>query len=125
MRLSSVGHLDDSAVFISGFDESNDELNISCVPNTLILFNPVIDNGPGGYGYERIGEKYKDFSTNHNISRGAPPAIFFLGTKDHYITVETARHFKTVTEKVGSRCDLFYMKEKVMAFLIIKTTIIS
>ena len=24
-------------------------------PNALILFNPVIDQGPGGFGYKRIG----------------------------------------------------------------------
>lgn len=103
---SAGGHLAAATALISGFNDHRDDLNISCVPDALILFNPVIDNGPGGYGYERIGEKYKDFSPIHNISKGAPPTIFFLGTKDHHIPVETARYFKTVMEKVGSRCDL-------------------
>jgi acetyl esterase len=79
---------------------------VSCIPNSLVLFNPVIDNSPGGYGYERIGEAYKNFSPLHNINKGAPPTIFFLGTNDDLIPVETAQYYKVVMEKVGSRCDL-------------------
>ena len=30
----------------------------------------------------------------------------FLGTEDRLIPVETAMYYKTVMEKVGSRCDL-------------------
>jgi len=61
----------------------------------------------GGYGYNRIGQNYKDFSPLHNINKGAPPTIFFLGTRDNLIPVETAEYYKTVMEKVGSRCELF------------------
>ncbi|MDP4680881.1 MAG: alpha/beta hydrolase, partial [Cyclobacteriaceae bacterium] len=72
----------------------------------LVLFNPVIDNGPGGYGFERIGDQYKDFSPLHNIEKGAPPTILFLGTEDSLIPVETVQYYKIVMEKVGSRCDI-------------------
>lgn len=88
------------------YNEESDNLSISCRPNALLLFNPVIDNGPGGYGYERIGEDYKDFSPLHNIKVGAPPTIILLGTKDNLIPVETAEYYKVVMEKVKSRCDL-------------------
>lgn len=104
---SAGGHLAAATALIDRFEEQNDNLTISCIPNALILFNPVIDNGPGGYGYERIGQKYKDFSPLHNINKGAPPTIIFLGTSDHLVPVETAKYYKTIMEKVGSRCDLF------------------
>ena len=81
-------------------------MSIDCIPNALVLFNPVVDNGPGGYGYERIGESYKDFSPLHNIKKDAPSTILFLGTKDHLIPVVTAEYYKMVMEKVESRCDL-------------------
>lgn len=103
---SAGGQLAAATALVKGFDEQTDNLSISCVPNALVLFNPVIDNGPGGYGYERIGETYKDFSSIHNVRKGAPPTIIFLGTKDHLIPVETAQYYKKVMEKVGSRCDL-------------------
>jgi len=104
---SAGGHLAAATAIVTSFNEGSDKLSYSCIPNALILFNPVIDNGPGGYGYERVGEAYKDFSPLHNIREGAPPTIFFLGTEDRLIPEETARYYKTVMEKVGSRCDLF------------------
>ena len=104
---SAGGHLAAATAIINDYNESTDNTAISCVPDALVLFNPVFDNGPGGYGYERIGEAYKNFSPLHNIKSGAPPTIVFLGDKDHLVPVETAKYYKTIMEKVKSRCDLF------------------
>lgn len=103
---SAGGHLAAATALVEKYNESTDNLNISCKPNALILYNPVIDNGPGGYGYERIENQYRFFSPLHNINTGAPPTIIMLGTKDHLIPVQTAEYYKTVMNKVGSRCDL-------------------
>lgn len=103
---SAGGHLAAATALVTAFNEKTDNLSVSCIPNALVLFNPAIDNGPGGLGYDRIGNLYKDFSPLHNIMKGAPPTIFFLGTKDDLIPVETAQYYKTVMEKVESRCDL-------------------
>jgi acetyl esterase/lipase len=104
---SAGGHLAAATAVIDGFNEKSEDLSVSCIPNALVLFNPVFDNGPGGYGYDRVGEAYKEFSPLHNIREGMPPAVVFLGTEDKLIPVETARYFETVMKKVGSRCDLF------------------
>lgn len=104
---SAGGHLAAATSVVDGFNETGEDLSFSCIPNALVLFNPVFDNGPGGYGHERIGEQYKDFSPLHNLKEGMPPAIIFLGTEDRLIPVETARYFKTVMDKVGSTCELF------------------
>ena len=103
---SAGGHLAAATALVTSYNEETDDLSFSSVPNVLVLFNPVIDNGPGGYGYERIGAHYKDFSPLHNIKKGAPPTIFFLGTEDKHIPVQTAEYYKTIMEKVGSRCEL-------------------
>jgi len=104
---SAGGHLAAATAIINDYNESTDNTAISCTPDALVLFNPVFDNGPGGYGYERIGEAYKNFSPLHNIKSGAPPTIVFLGDKDHLVPVETAQYYKKIMEKVKSRCDLF------------------
>ena len=104
---SAGGHLAAATALIEGFNEPTDNQEITSKPNALVLFNPVIDNGPGGYGFERIGEAYRDFSPLHNIRSGAPPTIIFLGTKDDLIPVETMKYYQIVMEKVGSRCELF------------------
>lgn len=103
---SAGGHLAAATALIMGYNEHSDDTSVSCVPNALVLFNPVIDNGPGGYGFERIGEEYSRFSPLHNIKKGAPPTIFFLGTDDVLIPVETAKYYQLVMNKVDSRCDL-------------------
>jgi len=103
---SAGGHLAAATALIKKYNETSDDLSLNCIPNALVLFNPVIDNGPGGYGYERIGDAYKDYSPLHNIEKGAPPTIIFLGTKDKLIPVATADYYKTVMDKVESRCEL-------------------
>jgi acetyl esterase/lipase len=104
---SAGGHLAAATATINDYNESTDNTTISCIPDALVLFNPVFDNGPGGYGYERIGEAYKNFSPLHNVKSGTPPTIVFLGDKDHLVPVETAHYYKKIMEKVKSRCDLF------------------
>jgi len=103
---SAGGHLAAATALLDAYSESTDDLSISCIPNALVLFNPVFDNGPGGYGFEQIRDDYKNFSPLHNIKKGAPPTIVFLGSNDKHIPVETAAYYKKVMEKVGSRCDL-------------------
>ena len=78
---SAGGHLAAATALIKDYNESTDNTSISCIPNALVLFNPVFDNGPGGYGYERIGDAYTSFSPLHNIKSGAPPTIVFWEKK--------------------------------------------
>lgn len=103
---SAGGHLAAAASLTGKYSDERDPRGISPKANALVLFNPVLDNGPGGYGYERIGEAFVDFSPLHNLREGAPPTVIFLGTKDALIPVETMEYYKVVMEKVGSRCDL-------------------
>ena len=103
---SAGGHLAAASALIESHNDDADDLSISCVPNALVLFNPVIDNGPGGIGYKRIGGNYKSFSPLHNIKKGAPPTIIFLGTDDKLIPVSTVKYFKHLMNKVGSKCEL-------------------
>lgn len=113
---SAGAHLAAATALIEDYNESTDKLEISPVPNALILFNPVIDNGPGGYGYERIGDQYKNFSPLHNIKSGAPPTLFLLGTNDNLVPVVTAQYYQMVMEKVGSRCDLILYQDQPHGF---------
>ena len=113
---SAGGQLAASAALIKEYNESTDNLTVSCKPNVLVLFNPAIDNGPGGIGYERIGDAYKSFSPLHNIEKGAPPTIIFQGTNDNLIPVETVKYYQTVMKKVGSRCELFLYEGKEHGF---------
>ena len=82
------------------------ESTISSTPNALVLFNPVYDSGPEGYGHDRAKQWFPAISPAHNIRDGIPPAIVFLGTKDSLIPVATAKQFQAKTKAVGSRSEL-------------------
>ncbi len=103
---SAGGHLAVAASVINGYNGAQDDLAISAKTSALVLFNPVFDNGPGGYGYERIGEAYRDFSPLHNLKKGVPPTLLLFGDEDQLVPVATIRYYQLVMEKIGSRCDV-------------------
>ena len=104
---SAGGHLAAATATISDFNEDSDDLSVSAVPNALILFNPVYDNGPTGYGQKRVKDQWESFSPMHNIGKGMPPAIVFLGTNDALIPAATAKSFQAKMREVGSQSELF------------------
>ena len=46
-----------------------------------------------------------EFSPAHHITKGAPPAIVFLGDQDKLIPVSVLREFESGMKKAGARCD--------------------
>jgi acetyl esterase/lipase len=105
-----------AAADLTILEEEGENVSISSRPDALVLFNPVFDNGPGGYGYDRIGSRYTEISPLHNIKKGAAPTIVFFGTKDDLVPVKTAKLYKSKMEEVGSRCDLFLYPDQKHGF---------
>ncbi|MEE9368467.1 MAG: alpha/beta hydrolase [Pontiella sp.] len=103
---SAGGHLAAATATLSQFNEPDEDTTVSCVPQALVLFNPVFDNSEKGYGYDRVKEYWKGFSPMQNLKKGTPPTIIFLGTKDDLIPVATAETYKSLMEANGDRCDL-------------------
>ena len=96
--------------------EEGEDASVSSTPDALVLFNPVYDNGPKGYGHDRVKDRWKEISPIHNIRKGVPPAIVFLGDQDKLIPVSTAQNFKALMEKAGSRSDLHVYKDQPHGF---------
>lgn len=103
---SAGGHVAAAVAALSGFNEEGEDQNVSCMPDALVLFNPVFDNGPDGYGYDRVKEYWKEFSPLHNLHQGMPPTVVFFGTKDKHVPVETAVAYQKRMDELGIRCDL-------------------
>ncbi|MDD2305820.1 MAG: alpha/beta hydrolase fold domain-containing protein [Prolixibacteraceae bacterium] len=75
-------------------------------PNLLVLYYPVIDIGPEGYGSAELKSRYTEISPLHNIDHTSPPALFILGTKDALIPVKTAEAFQKRMNENGVECEL-------------------
>ena len=105
---SAGGHLAAATGNIAGLEEANEDHSISSKANALVLFNPVYDNGPDQYGYERMEGRHLEISPKHNIKKGAPPTIVFFGTEDPLVTPATAKSYEAAMKAVGSKCETFF-----------------
>ncbi len=103
---SAGGHLAAFVGMVEGTDDPADDLTVSPKSNAMVLFNPVFDNGPGGWGTARVKNHYREFSPFHNVTGDDPPAIVFLGSADKLIPVQTARDFQAAMKKAGVECEV-------------------
>ncbi len=101
---SAGGHVAAACAMCPKIDATPDS-TVSCVPNALVLFNPVYDNGPGGYGHDRVAEYWKDISPFHNIRKGLPPTRVFFGSNDKLVPVTTIKEFEKQMVAAGNVCD--------------------
>ena len=108
---SAGGHVAAATAAIKGFNAALDP-DVDAMRQALILFNPVYDNGPDGYGYERVKDYWEKFSPMHNLHADVPPTIVFLGTEDSLIPVETGQSFQSRMQRLNLRSELvLYEKE--------------
>lgn len=106
---SAGGHLAAFVGLVEGLDDPQDDVQVSPKADALVLFNPVFDNGPdGGWGQQRVGDRYKEFSPAHNISADDPPAIVFLGRNDRLNGVPVVERFQANMTAVKVRCETRY-----------------
>lgn len=103
---SAGGHVAAATHFCKGFDTKGEDASVSARGDALLLFNPVLDNGPTEYGHDRVKDCWKEISPAHNVEAPVPPILYMLGTKDKLIPVATAERFKKTVEQAGGRCDL-------------------
>lgn len=113
---SAGGHVAAATGTVKGFDEAGEDTGTCCRPNALVLFNPVYDNGPKGYGHDRVKDYWQAFSPMHNIHKATPPTIVFLGTKDRLIPVASGEEYKKRMQAKGLRCDLHLYKNQPHGF---------
>lgn len=113
---SAGGHLAAFVGMVDGLDDPKGDARISPKSNAMVLFNPVYDNGPDGWEYERVAGRYKEFSPFHNVSADDPPCIVFLGTKDNLVPVKTAEAFQSAMRAAGNHAKLLVFEGKSHGF---------
>jgi acetyl esterase len=103
---SAGGHVAAAIGTTKGIVEEGEDSTVSSRPDALVLFNPVFDNGPKGYGHDRVKAYWEKISPFHNLDKTTPPTIVFLGTKDKLIPVATGEKYRDTMKGLGARCDL-------------------
>jgi len=103
---SAGGHVAACTSFIPGFDDPEEDAQTSSRPDALILFNPVVDTGPGGYGHGRLKNRYREISPVHHVTSEAPPTIVLHGDADKTVPVSNVIALRDAISAAGGRCDL-------------------
>ncbi len=106
---SGGAHLCLCAAMLNAYDEPGDPAEISCRPNALALFSPVVDTTKRkGVGFELFREPKEAHSTSpsKNITKGLPPSIIFYGTNDRRVPTSSIIRFAKAMKRKKNRCDL-------------------
>ena len=101
---SAGGHLAAATATLKEFNDEQDNLNYSAVPNALILFNPVLYN----YNAKPIS---KQISPLHNIDLNMPPTLILHGTADTVVPHKQAIDFKNKMIEKGHNCEVELYEE--------------
>jgi acetyl esterase len=104
---SAGGHLASALATIDGFNDPSDDLAVSCRPNLLMLASPVMDNGPTGYGHDRVADYWESFSPVHNLNHQLPSTLVLMGDRDPLIKMASVEKFGRAVEASGSEFEWF------------------
>lgn len=104
---SAGGHLAACLSTIDGFNARSDDLSVSCRPQALVLFNPVVRMLPRWH--DMLEVEPAEISPADHLKKGLPPTIIFHGTKDTTVPFESIREFCEKMKEHGNLC-------KVVAF---------
>jgi len=103
---SAGGHVAACTGVIAGLDDQREDLSISSRPAKLVLFNPVIDTGPQGFGHSRLGDRWEEISPQHHVRPGLPPTLIFHGTADTTVEYARVEAFRDAMLEAGNACTL-------------------
>lgn len=114
---SAGGHLAAATAFVPGQDDPGDDLSVSCRPDALALFNPVLllapipEIGEGSLDRVQVFASRTDLpptdlSPYHHLEAGAPPCIIFHGTADTTFPFPLVQAFREKSVALGNRCEL-------------------
>jgi acetyl esterase/lipase len=103
---SAGGHVAAGTALFDDVNDPADDASVAPTPAALVLFYPVIDTGPKGYGNAKCGENWQQISPVDRVREGLPPTLVFHGTGDAVTPFAGAKRFDEQMRAAGNRCEL-------------------
>lgn len=95
-----------SAAMLKDFDDPADDQSVSCVPDALILFSPILDLTKKGVGYSKFPDRKmaRKADLMKHPRRRLPPIMIFHGTADRVVPYENSQRFRRKMWWRGNVC---------------------
>ncbi len=103
---SAGGHLAAATALFGDVNDEADDLQVSAMPQLMLLFYPVIDTGPQGYGHSRLGQNWKTISPVDRVTPGLPPTLVLHGDVDTVTPYAGAKLFLERMQAAKNDCEL-------------------
>ncbi|MFO7669025.1 MAG: alpha/beta hydrolase [Bacteroidales bacterium] len=105
---SAGGQLALSTAMIENVNEASDNLDISPIPNAILLFSSSV-NMLEAWADMLLGDRREEIwsiSPHHHVKAGLPPIIAFHGTEDCMVPFWVVNSFKEKTTSLGNYFEL-------------------
>lgn len=105
---SAGGHLAACTALSPGLDAPGEDLKVSCKPNALVLFNPVLCFNGVPQLMSRIKDNKelgKQLSPTLHLTKDAPPTLLFYGDQDRLM--QQGDDYVAAAKKLNVRAEQF------------------
>ena len=106
--ISAGGHLAACTAMIPGFDDPDDNMNYSNVPQAVTLHTAPVNPETDDHFKELLQERAKpeELSPFHHVKAGLPPMIIIQGTADEIVPYDSVKEFSRKMQEAGNQCKL-------------------
>jgi acetyl esterase/lipase len=106
--ISAGGHLAVCTAMVAGFDDPEDNMSYSPLPQALTLHTTPVNPSIDSHFIELLQGKAKpeDLSPFHQVKSGMPPMCLIQGTADEVVSYDSVKEFTELMQKAGNQCEL-------------------
>jgi acetyl esterase/lipase len=109
------------------FDDNAGEAQLSCSPDAMVLFSPILDVsrkgcGMGHFETPRIAKK---FDPSHHIRKQLPPMVIFQGSADRVVPPLGVEKFSKRMKRKKNVCQLEMFQGKGHSFFNFNVDVVS
>lgn len=115
---SGGAHMVLAAAMIPGVADDPNDPNISCVPDGMALFCPIVDTARPNLILEKFPsvEDASRCNPSRYVGKHVPPTIIFHGTEDRVVPYEPVVKFVNQVKKKSNVCELCLFKGRDHSF---------
>ncbi len=116
-----------TAAMVDGFEDNAGEALLSCVPDAMVLFSPIVDLSKKGYGFERFADinEAKRYDPTRFIRKSLPPMLIFQGSSDRVVPSASVAKFAKRMKRKKNVCEIEIFQGKGHGFFNFNVDVVS